>query len=88
MASVSGRPDLINEARCGSSPATFLAAFAGAVEERRDGATSPTRAGTRCARVLKSMSDARARQGFTPSETATFVFSLKQPLFAELARDR
>jgi len=33
---------------------------------------------------LSELSQARARQGFSPSETATFVFSLKQPLFAQL----
>jgi rsbT co-antagonist protein RsbR len=33
---------------------------------------------------LDSISVSRARQGFTPSETATFVFSLKEPLFALL----
>lgn len=32
--------------------------------------------------MLSEISQARARQGSTPSETATFVFSLKQPLFA------
>ncbi|MDC7785130.1 STAS domain-containing protein [Rhodoplanes sp. TEM] len=31
--------------------------------------------------VLADVSRSRAVQGFTPSETATFVFSLKQPLF-------
>ena len=31
--------------------------------------------------LLGSISLSRARQGFTPSETATFVFSLKEPLF-------
>jgi rsbT co-antagonist protein RsbR len=33
---------------------------------------------------LADMSAHRARQGFTPAETATFVFSLKQPLYARL----
>jgi len=33
---------------------------------------------------LEGISRSRALQGFTASETATFVFSLKQPLFAEL----
>ncbi len=40
---------------------------------------------------LAGISRSRAQQGFSSSETATFVFSLKQPLFArlrsELARD-
>ena len=34
--------------------------------------------------ILAGISRSRARQGFTPTETATFVFSLKQPLFAKL----
>jgi rsbT co-antagonist protein RsbR len=33
---------------------------------------------------LSGLSRSRARQGFTPTETATFVFSLKQPLFDAL----
>ncbi|MFM0322181.1 STAS domain-containing protein [Caballeronia glebae] len=33
---------------------------------------------------LAEMSTQRARQGFTPVETAMFVFSLKQPLFTRL----
>jgi len=40
---------------------------------------------------LTDFSAQRARQGFTPAETARFVFSLKQPMFAvlreELAND-
>jgi rsbT co-antagonist protein RsbR len=41
--------------------------------------------------LITELSQSRARQGFSPSETAMFVFSLKQPLFArirtEMARD-
>lgn len=33
---------------------------------------------------LADLSRSRARQGFSPSETAVFVFSLKEPLFARL----
>jgi rsbT co-antagonist protein RsbR len=36
--------------------------------------------------MLDEMSVARARQGFSPSETAMFIFSLKQPLFDRLQR--
>lgn len=32
--------------------------------------------------LLQDISASRARQGFTPSETASFVLSLKQPLFS------
>ncbi|PQP01855.1 anti-anti-sigma factor [Massilia phosphatilytica] len=34
--------------------------------------------------ILSEISSTRARNGSTPSETATFVFSLKQPLFKRL----
>ncbi len=34
--------------------------------------------------MLASVSRARSQRGFTPSETATFVFSFKQPLFNHL----
>src|SRR5262249_36206883 len=36
--------------------------------------------------LLGSISRSRAVQGFTPSETATFIFSIKEPLFT-LLRD-
>jgi rsbT co-antagonist protein RsbR len=34
--------------------------------------------------VLAEISEARAREGFTPKDTAIFIFSLKQSLFARL----
>ncbi|TRX76633.1 STAS domain-containing protein [Pseudomonas mangiferae] len=34
--------------------------------------------------MLERLSRAQSRQGFSPSETATFVFSLKEPLFAKI----
>jgi rsbT co-antagonist protein RsbR len=37
--------------------------------------------------LLSGISRARARQGFTPTETATFVFSLKQPVFNALRKE-
>ena len=36
---------------------------------------------------LSNLSRSRAEAGFSPSETATFVFSLKQPLFTRLAQE-
>jgi rsbT co-antagonist protein RsbR len=36
---------------------------------------------------LAELSQSRAQQGFTPTETAVFVFSLKEPLFALLRRE-
>jgi rsbT co-antagonist protein RsbR len=37
--------------------------------------------------MLVSVSRSRARQGFTPSQTATFVFSFKEPFFARLRQE-
>jgi rsbT co-antagonist protein RsbR len=37
--------------------------------------------------MLGEVSRSRALQGFSPSETATFVFSFKQPLFTRLRRE-
>jgi rsbT co-antagonist protein RsbR len=37
--------------------------------------------------ILSEISSSRARNGSTPSETATFVFSLKQPLFVRLNQE-
>jgi len=36
--------------------------------------------------LLAGVSRSRGRQGFSPSETASFVFSFKEPLFAHLRR--
>lgn len=36
--------------------------------------------------LLSGISRSRAVQGFSPSETATFIFSLKQPIFERLRR--
>ncbi|AVH71206.1 STAS domain-containing protein [Nostoc sp. 'Lobaria pulmonaria (5183) cyanobiont'] len=36
--------------------------------------------------MLNSISRSRSQNGFTPSETATFVFSFKQPLFKRMRR--
>jgi rsbT co-antagonist protein RsbR len=37
--------------------------------------------------LLNSLSQSRAKQGFSSSETATFVFSFKQPLFERMRRE-
>lgn len=63
----------------------FLAAFAGAT---RGGELQNIehRSWDEVRDLLNEISTSRARGGSTPSETATFVFSLKQPLFAHLNR--
>jgi rsbT co-antagonist protein RsbR len=64
----------------------FLAALRKALSE---GAPEDLRAPgwTQVRDLLEEISTQRARQGSTPAETATFVFSLKQPLFDRLRTD-
>lgn len=38
--------------------------------------------------MLNELSRSRAQQGFTPTETASFIFSLKHPLFNALNREK
>jgi rsbT co-antagonist protein RsbR len=80
--SLVSRSDLISETALRNESREFLAAFARAIEsgdaDVRRGAWTPVRD------FLARISRTRAQQGFTPSETATFVFSLKQPLFDQL----
>jgi rsbT co-antagonist protein RsbR len=64
----------------------FLSALADAI---RDGnlADIEARSYDEMRHVLGDISSSRARQGNSPSETATFVFSLKQALFGVLSRE-
>jgi rsbT co-antagonist protein RsbR len=75
-----------HEAELRTTSKEFLAAMA---EALRDGAAADLRGEnwTRVRDLLADFSATRATQGFSPSETATFVFSLKQPLFARLRRE-
>src|SRR5262249_6004156 len=58
----------------------FLALLARSIQDgNTTDITTPAWAEVR--ELLATLSKLRAHQGFTPSETATFVFSLKQPLF-------
>ena len=56
----------------------FMRGLASGYADTTDGAWQPTR------EFLGELSRSRARAGFTPSETAVFVFSLKEPLFARM----
>jgi rsbT co-antagonist protein RsbR len=71
-----GRSDLQDQSR------RLLAALRDALQQdsaRIDGAAfEPVR------RFLEDLGIVRAKQGYTPTETATFIFSLKQPIFARL----
>jgi rsbT co-antagonist protein RsbR len=79
------RSDLISEAELRADSDRFLQVFSEAVQsgnlsDIQDPAYKPT------LEMLEGFSRSRSHQGFTPSETATFVFSLKQSLFSVLRR--
>jgi rsbT co-antagonist protein RsbR len=79
------RADLISEADLRTESARFLEALRRAVQS---GNLSDIRAPEYkpVLEMLEQFSRSRGLQGFTPSETATFVFSLKQPFFDALRK--
>ena len=75
----------LNQADAEAQSRSFLAAFSTAAQESYDENLSgekwdDVRTG------LSTLSKNRAVAGFSPSQTATFVFSLKKPLFEALRR--
>jgi rsbT co-antagonist protein RsbR len=86
LAAVTVHSDLMKESELREQSREFLSLFRSTLSKGASSATSaeewaPVRD------FLDSISRSRAMQGFTSSETATFVLSLKQPLFAALRRD-
>jgi len=82
--------DRISEADLRAESQRFLSLFRAALHS--DGAhNSATGPWTEARAMLGELSRSRAKAGYTPSETATFVMSLKQPLFdrlrSEVGRD-
>jgi rsbT co-antagonist protein RsbR len=80
------RRDLIQEAELREQSREFLrrlrdAAAGAGLDDIDSTAWDPVR------EQLRALSTERARRGFTPSETAMFVFSLKEPLFARLRQE-
>ena len=76
------RPDRIGLGELAEQSKRFLALVRESLGRGADDVYSP--AWTAARELLDELSAARAQQGFSPSETATFVFSLKQPLFDRL----
>jgi rsbT co-antagonist protein RsbR len=74
------RSELLSRQELQDQSARFLQALRDAVASGTMDVSAASFAPVR--QVLDEMSAARARQGYTPTETAMFVFSLKQPLFA------
>ena len=77
------RRDQVHEAEIRATSKEFLAAIvvALAASNSVDVRAEPW---AKVRELLTEISTSRASQGFSPTETATFVFSLKHPLFARL----
>jgi len=79
------RSDLMKESELREQSREFLALLQDAV--RNGDLQVESAAWTPVKEFLAAISRSRAIQGFSPAETATFVFSLKQPLFTRLRRE-
>ena len=73
------RGDRISRAELAEQSRRFLSLLREASASGTSDIQSPAWANTR--QMLEDLSASRAHQGFSPSETASFVFSLKDPLF-------
>ena len=76
------RSDRISETELSEQTRRFLSLFRSALQAGSTDLQSPAWANVR--QFLEDVSVSRAQQGFSPSETATFVFSLKESLFGGL----
>jgi hypothetical protein len=79
------RSDLMKEAELRAQCSRFLKVVSAAVESGVSDLRSPAWENVR--EMLEEISRSRAQQGFSPSETAMFVFSLKRPLFERLRQE-
>ena len=80
---LSSRRDRLPEARLRAHCQDFLTALSDALA-RSSGADIKTSEWAAVRDFLAEFSRTRAAEGFTPAETAIFIFSLKQPVFARL----
>jgi rsbT co-antagonist protein RsbR len=76
------RRDLMTEVELRQQAAEFLVLFRAALQRGGQDVAGADWDAVRD--LLASLSRSRAVQGFSPTETATFVFSLKRPLFTRL----
>ena len=81
-AATSRRSDLISDGDLKEESRSFLAAFTDALQHGSGDGEGKEWDEVR--RILTNLSRTRATKGFSPTETATFIFSLKEPLFAKL----
>ena len=87
LAAATLRGDLMKESELREQSHQFLNLFVRACSQQTgmSDISAPGWEDTR--EFLSSVSRARAHQGFSPSETATFIFSLKQPLFTLMRQE-
>ena len=89
LAAVSRRSDLISETALRDESRSFLGVFTEAMQH--GGKNAEGKEWDEVRSVLERLSRSRALKGFSPSETAVFVFYLKEALFnrlrAEYAKD-
>src|SRR6266850_1688120 len=78
LGAASLRSDLLKESELREQSREFLKNFIDAAQAGTEDIEAPSWKPVK--EVLSSISRSRAMQGFSPSETAMFVFSLKQPL--------
>ncbi len=78
LGAASLRSDLLKESELREQSREFLKNFIDAAQAGTEDIEAPSWKPVK--EVLSSLSRSRAMQGFSPSETAMFVFSLKQPL--------
>lgn len=83
LSTVTLRRDLIKEPDLREASRRFLDLLVTVLEDNADSSAPSWKSAQD---FLGELSRTRAQQGFSPSETATFVFSLKQPLFNMLQR--
>ena len=81
----SSRPGLMSDAELRRESVEFLKGVRRAVESGQSGSIEGP-AWSQVRELLGEISRSRARQGFTPGDTASFVLSLKQPVFQEIQR--
>jgi len=79
------RADLIDQDELREDSRRFLSLFLRALGDGGSDIEAPEWRDAR--ELLASLSSSRGRRGFSPSETASFVFSLKQPLFRVLQQE-
>jgi len=85
IAATTRRSDLINERDLREDSRAFLAAFTDALQSGSDSIDG--KEWTPVLSLVSGLSRSRAMKGFGPTETAMFVFSMKEPLFHSMTEE-